>query len=70
MKRNTGAGLGSSPDGSHISSQDIFMSAGVTYWAGPQDEAGAFDEENEEIEDNDALFGPALSAITRHGEEL
>ena len=58
--------LGSSPDGSIISSQDAFTSGGVTYWTAREEELANFDQE-EEAEDSDALFGAALTA--RAGQE-
>ena len=53
--------LGSSPDGSFISSQDAFTSGGVTYWTAQDEDLSDFDREDE-AEDSDALFGAALTA--------
>jgi len=55
--------LGSSPSEESMSSQEVFSSGGVMYWAGGgamDEEYGCFNEEDEE--DSDALFGAALTA--------
>jgi hypothetical protein len=46
-----------------MSSQEVFSSGGVMYWAGGggvDEDLGCFNEEEEE--DSDALFGAALTA--------